>query len=219
MKKIIIKLISKIVVRVVKWYSAVSIDDSNIYNDTNGFSPGTIIRITKWGKYSSCNSDSIVVRATIGNYSMISHHVTIGPRDHIFTNFSIHDAIYSKTKEHLYNTGIWDNMYRVKIGHDVWIGSYSIVLRGVEIGNGAIVGAGSVVTKSIPAYAFVAGNPARIIRYRFSEEQIRKLESLKWFEWDLDKILEEKDSLEKLVGFKLSNFIARENTRREYLSS
>ncbi len=219
MKKQIIKLILKIVDRVVRWYTYASIDDSNIYDDTNGFPPGTTIRITKRGKYSSCNSDTIVARATIGNYSMISHHVTIGPRDHIFTNFSINDSIYSKTKEHLYDVGIWDNKYCVKIGHDVWIGSYSIVLRGVEIGNGAIVAAGSVVTKSVPAYAVVAGNPARIIKYRFNEKQIRKLESLKWFEWDLDRILQEKDTLEKLVNFKLSDFIAKENTRRKYLSS
>lgn len=68
------------------------------------------------------------------------------------------------------------------IMNDVWIGSKAIVLQGVKIGNGAIIAAGAVVTKDVPSYAIVAGVPARIIKYRFSEDIIKKIENTKW--WD-----------------------------------
>jgi acetyltransferase-like isoleucine patch superfamily enzyme len=73
---------------------------------------------------------------------------------------------------------------KVIIKNDVWIGANSVIMPGVTIGNGAIVGAGAVVTKNVPDYAIVAGIPATIIKYRFSEETVKKLLDLKW--WDLD---------------------------------
>jgi virginiamycin A acetyltransferase len=71
----------------------------------------------------------------------------------------------------------------VIIGHDVWLGRGALIRSGVHIGNGAVVGAGSVVTKNVEPYSIVAGNPARHIRYRFSEETILALESISW--WNL----------------------------------
>lgn len=76
----------------------------------------------------------------------------------------------------------------VIIGNDVWIGHNVTILSGVRIGNGAIIGAGSIVTKSIPDYAIYAGNPARLIRYRFSDEIIGRLNKVKWWDWDETKI-------------------------------
>lgn len=66
----------------------------------------------------------------------------------------------------------------ISIGDDVWVGARSIILKGVSIGNGAVIGAGAIVTKSVPPYAVVAGNPAKIIRYRFSKEQIAEHERI-----------------------------------------
>lgn len=74
------------------------------------------------------------------------------------------------------------------IGNDVWIGFRSMILSGVTVGDGAIIGAGSVVSSNVPAYAIVAGNPARIIRYRFSSKEIGSLLELRWWDWDLDRI-------------------------------
>lgn len=71
----------------------------------------------------------------------------------------------------------------VLIGHNVWIGDSVIILPSVTIGNGAIIGAGSVVTKNVPAYSIYAGNPARLIRKRFSDEMYERIENLAW--WDL----------------------------------
>ena len=76
----------------------------------------------------------------------------------------------------------------VIIGNDVWIGCRAIILSGVKIGDGAVIGAGAVVTKDVEPYAIVAGNPARLIGKRFDEEMIRKLLELKWWDWPIEKI-------------------------------
>lgn len=75
-----------------------------------------------------------------------------------------------------------DVLRPVSIGNDVWIGARVIILGGITIGNGAVIGAGSVVTRDVPPYAVVAGTPARLIRHRFEEPVIRRLEELQW--WD-----------------------------------
>jgi virginiamycin A acetyltransferase len=76
----------------------------------------------------------------------------------------------------------------VRIGNDVWIGAHAVVLSGVTVGNGAIVGAGSVVTRDVPAYGIVAGNPARLIRMRFPPEEVLRLQQLQWWDWDLETL-------------------------------
>ena len=74
------------------------------------------------------------------------------------------------------------------IGNDVWIGYEAVIMAGVHIGNGAIIAARAVVTKDVPPYTIVGGVPARPIRKRFDEEVIRKLETLKWWDWSAEKI-------------------------------
>ena len=76
------------------------------------------------------------------------------------------------------------------IGNDVWIGRNATLIAGVRIGNGAVIGAGAVVTKDVPDYAIVVGVPARIIKYRFSEEIIKKLNMIEWWNWSDDLIAE-----------------------------
>jgi virginiamycin A acetyltransferase len=76
----------------------------------------------------------------------------------------------------------------VRIGNDVWIGHGAVILSGVEIGDGAVIGAMAVVAKNIPPYAVAVGNPARVIKYRFSDEQICALQKIKWWTWPHSKI-------------------------------
>ncbi|GAB1772899.1 CatB-related O-acetyltransferase [Priestia aryabhattai] len=76
----------------------------------------------------------------------------------------------------------------VIIGHDVWIGQDAMIMSGVKVGNGAVIGAKSVVTKDIPPYGIVAGNPSKLVKLRFSPEIIAKLENLSWWNWDISII-------------------------------
>lgn len=90
-----------------------------------------------------------------------------------------------------------DRKAEVIIGNDCWIGEGATILSGVHIGNGAVVAAHSVVTRNVPAYAIVAGNPARILRFRFDENTIQALQSMQWWNWAQDKI---KEYAENLTG-------------------
>jgi acetyltransferase-like isoleucine patch superfamily enzyme len=81
------------------------------------------------------------------------------------------------------------------IGNDVWIGQRAVILPGLRLGDGAVIGAGAVVTKDVAPYAIVAGNPARLIRYRFPEALVQELLRIQWWNWDDDKVLQECGSL------------------------
>jgi virginiamycin A acetyltransferase len=76
----------------------------------------------------------------------------------------------------------------VYIGHACWIADNVIILPGVNVGNGAVIGAGSIVTKDVPAFSVVAGNPAKVLKYRFSDEIIQQLQTLQWWNWDHSKM-------------------------------
>ena len=144
------------------------------------------------GDYSYIGGHCRVIHAHVGKFcSIAGDYSQIGMATHsidylssspIFT--SPHNATSQKWTEH----ECFDDYKDVVIGHDVWIGSRVMVLGGVTIGNGAVVGAGAVVTKDVPPYAVVGGVPGKVIRYRFPEETITKLQECMW--WQLpDTIL------------------------------
>ena len=91
----------------------------------------------------------------------------------------------------------WEKAYAIKdlpvkgdiiIGNDVWLGYDCLIKNGVTIGNGAIIASRAVVTKDVPAYSIVAGNPAKVVKLRFDQETIEKLEAIAWWNWDIEKI-------------------------------
>ncbi len=92
----------------------------------------------------------------------------------------------------------------VVIGNDVWIGADAMILSGVTVGDGAVIGAGSVVTKSVPPYAAVAGNPARVIKMRFSPEQIERLLQIRWWDWPREHVVA---ALPLLLSSQIDEFI------------
>lgn len=89
----------------------------------------------------------------------------------------------------------WDNKGDIIIGNDVWIGYEAVIMAGVTIGDGAIIGSRAVVTKDVPPFTIVGGVPARPIRKRFSEETIRALCKLQWWNWPKERIAQNIDAI------------------------
>jgi len=173
LKKIKDKLISY------RWKAIVvnSILGDNIFISKNSFISNSLI-----DDFTSVGRNTTIVHTKIGKYCSISWNVTIGATQHPFERISTHAFPYIKR----FGFTTTDNRFvsQTIVGNDVWFGANAIVMPNVKIGNGAIIGAGAIVTKDVPDYAIVAGVPAKIIRYRFSEETINKLVNLKW--WDLN---------------------------------
>lgn len=94
----------------------------------------------------------------------------------------------------------------VVIGNDVWLGYGCTILSGVKIGSGACVAAEAVVTKDVPPYAIVAGNPAKVIKYRFEEKQIHALLEIKWWDWPEEKI---KEAVPLICNSDINQFIQK----------
>lgn len=82
----------------------------------------------------------------------------------------------------------WDNKGDTVIGNDVWIGYEAVIMPGVKIGDGAVIGTRAVVTKDVPPYTIVVGVPAKPIRRRFDDATVEKLEALRWWDWDEDRL-------------------------------
>ncbi len=138
------------------------------------------------GRCSSIRGGGRAMNAVIGNYTVIAQGCEIGLGVHPTNYLSCHSIFYAHTPWGIHPE--WkktiEGIERIShIGNDVWIGAKSIVMDGVTIGDGAIVAAGSVVTKDVPPYAIVGGAPAKIIKYRFPQEMIDRLLEIKW--WDL----------------------------------
>lgn len=142
------------------------------------------------GDYSYVEPYTTIISAAIGKYCSIGKCCQIGPWEHplnyVTTSPQVLRAILNRAD--LYQ----DLPEQAEIGNDVWIGSNSIIMGGVKIGNGAVIGAGAVVTKDVPGYAVAVGNPAKIIRYRFSREEIAWLERLNWWDWTENEIQQNK---------------------------
>lgn len=138
------------------------------------------------GAYSYIASNTELICADIGKFCSIAHRCTIGLGIHSMNYIStspIFTSVKNGTGHSWASADSFQEFRRVSIGNDVWIGMEVIIMGGVQIGNGAIIGAGSIVTKDIPDYAIAVGVPARIIRYRFEKPLINKLLEIKW--WDL----------------------------------
>lgn len=125
----------------------------------------------------------------IGKFCSIAHDIYICTFNHNIVTPSIWGT-YDKSVEYhdLFPEAGKDNSKGIYIGSDVWIGTKVSVMPGVNIANGAIVGANSVVTRDVEPYSIVAGAPARKIKSRFSEEMIKFLMDLGWWNWDRDKM-------------------------------
>ncbi|MFQ5509844.1 MAG: CatB-related O-acetyltransferase [Leptospirillia bacterium] len=150
--------------------------------------PKVTVAWSEVGDYSYVSPNSYVVHAGIGRFCSIGQDVYIGLFRHPSRDFvSTYPAFFSVNnsgcrRSFIETPGFDETPPRTEIGHDVWIGNRAVVPGGVKIGTGAIIAACAVVTKDVPPYAIVGGNPARLIRYRFDEADITFLLETRWWE-------------------------------------
>lgn len=159
------------------------------------------------GTYVGQNSS---VHGRVGRYCSVAEDVRVVLGRHPTHEFvSTHPAFFSTRKQNGMSFVSKDKFdehrfaadaFPVVIGNDVWIGTGAMLLEGVHVSDGAVIGAGAVVTKDVPPYAVVAGNPARVVRYRFSQEQIDFLLSFRWWERPKEFIAEHAALFESITA-------------------
>ena len=157
---------------------------SNIDKSSKICSASNIVNV-KLGKYSYIGNNCTVVNASIGSFCSIADYCNIGGARHLI-EWASTSPVFHRGRNILgknFSNHSLKEQERILIGNDVWIGSMCLIKEGVQIGNGAVIGMGSVVTKNVDPYTIVAGNPARPIRKRFEQEVIQKIEATHW--WDL----------------------------------
>lgn len=140
--------------------------------------------------------------ASIGKFCSIARQVTIGVSGHDYSKVTSHPFIIDPHYKFVSNSLYEHQKPPPVIGHDVWIGMNAVVHRGVTIGHGAVIASDAVVTKDVEPYSIVGGNPARHIKYRFSQEIINAMLEIQWWNWDdaqLKSAMEKFDDPENFV--------------------
>lgn len=135
------------------------------------------------GDFSYINARTSVNRTKIGKFCSIASEVSFGLGKHPTNLVSTHPAFYANNKSFrtFSDKTYFEEFEEIVIGNDVWVGNNSIVMGGITIGNGAIVAAGSIVTKNVKSYEIVGGVPAKHIKYRIDERLIKQIESTEWW--------------------------------------
>ncbi len=169
-----------------------------IQSETNSSAPYLIEtkgQIISKGKESYHNGNLVVKGSggvlEIGSYCAIGADVKIILSNHNISNVCMQYTFYKKN----FGVNIQNSKEKLVtvIENDVWIGDNVMILPGVNIGTGAVLGAGAIITKDVEPYAIVGGNPAKLIRKRFSDDRIKELLDSKWWEWDQQKITQSKE--------------------------
>ncbi len=210
MKKILIKICSKMyavnsnvlrqilrkVIATLDGGQAFSLELRSVVAKYHGINVGI-------GTYGACfNPEQAWVgkgNLTVGKFTSIAKGVCLYTRNHPYWKPSTSPIFYNAE---FVNGAIKDDTVsfsKLEIGNDVWIGQYAIILPSCNrIGDGAVIGAGSIVTKDVPDYAIVVGNPARIFKYRFNEDEIAMLKRIKWWDWDVTLLKSNADKLQNI---------------------
>lgn len=150
--------------------------------------------------YGSCFSfDRMPPGTKIGRYCSLAEGVVFIIGNHPIERKSTHPFFYNPAYHYVDECLIQKST--IEVGNDVWIGYNAIILPSVKrIGDGAVIGAGSIVTKEVPPFAVVVGNPAKIIKYRFSNDKIAEIIKSAWWDQDIHDIPKE-DFIKFLVSF------------------
>lgn len=147
------------------------------------------------GRCTRINSASYITDCKIGSFCAIGGRLIVRSTNHSTGYLNMQDW----TQKEIIGSDVSVvglSKGDVEIGHGVWIGDSVIILSGVKIGNGAVIGAGSLVTRSVPEYAIAVGNPAKVIKYRFDSKVIDLARTINWWEWDNQKIRRNRELFE-----------------------
>lgn len=152
---------------------------------------GSHIVNSSFARHSFCGYDCEIINCDIGSFCSIANNVTIGGSQHPLEWVSTspvfragRDSVVKKYSEHVFKDD-----KRTTICHDVWIGEKALIKQGVTVGTGSVIGMGSVVTKNVDPFTIVAGCPAKMIRRRFDDVIINKLQEIKWWEFTDEELL------------------------------
>lgn len=178
-----------IISKIIRYINRPALRNCNIDKTSKIGTGSNCIGVTM-GRYSYMGKNNSVTNAEIGSFCSIASYCAIGGGAHDLAAVSTSPVFQEGRNVFSVNLGHLKSELnnKVVIGSDVWIGENVFINDGITIGNGAVIGAHSVVTHDVPDYAIVAGVPAKVIRYRFSAEQIVKLNEVKWWDWSEEKI-------------------------------
>jgi acetyltransferase-like isoleucine patch superfamily enzyme len=161
--------------------------DNNTFEQNCRLGGPAYVAGSSFGAFSYIEVGCRISLTDVGRFCSIGPWSAIGLAEHPYDFVSTHPIFY-RALPHVGYDFVSENHHqelaRTVLGHDVWVGHGAIIKGGVSIGHGAIVGAGAIVTRDVPAYAVVAGIPARIVRFRFEERIVDALLSSCW--WDRD---------------------------------
>ena len=172
-----------------------SIWSNSTFTKTSEIRRFTKLKSCSIGRYSRINPGCNLANTVVGNFTAIGRDSSFGLGQHPMNYVSTQNIFYLKNNmNNDWVKPIYFPTNNIKIGNDVWIGVQSLVMDGVEIGDGAVIGARSVVTKNIPPYAIAVGQPAKVIKYRFSPEIVERLLQIEW--WNLSDV-----EISEKIGF------------------
>lgn len=150
---------------------------------------GAHILETVMGDYSYTARYADIAYSFLGKFVNVAAFTRINPGEHPYHRASLHHFMYRSSyfwPDEQDESAVfdWRRSRPVRVGHDTWIGHAAVIMKGVTIGNGAIIAANSVVTKDVPPYAVVGGTPAQFIKWRHPEDVAQRLQAMAWWDWD-----------------------------------
>ena len=171
---------------------------------------GAVVRKSQLGAYIEIGEQSHILETEMGDYSYTARYADIAysflgkfvnvaaftrinPGEHPYHRASLHHFMYRSSyfwPDEADELAVfdWRRSRPVRIGHDTWIGHGAIVMKGVTVGNGAIIAANSVATKDVAAYSVVGGTPAKFIKWRHPQPVAEQLQALSWWDWSHDQL-------------------------------